>query len=65
MELLPCPFCGSAAIEDTSKHDDGSTQYLIDCTYCNASYVSFTSMKRAVQGWNNRVKQIPEEEINE
>jgi len=54
--LLPCPFCGEEAVED--EEDVGNqTKYWICCSYCNATFYSFTSMKRAVMGWNNRKPQ--------
>jgi len=52
--LLPCPFCGSEAVDDENDNT-GETVFAVYCSYCNASYESFTSMKRAIQGWNNRV----------
>ena len=51
--LLTCPFCGESAVED-EKDDNGDIVFYVYCTYCNGSYYSYTSMKRAIQGWNNR-----------
>ena len=60
-ELLPCPFCGEHAIEGEILESTGCTRYEVECTYCNASVYSYTSMKRAVQAWNVRsVNAAPE-----
>ena len=53
-ELLPCPFCGEQAVEDETEQGDGQTRYEVVCSYCCGSMCSYTSMKRAIKGWNVR-----------
>lgn len=65
IDLLPCPFCGEQAIEDEYETDDGDYRFEVNCTYCNASVYSYTSLKRAIKGWNVRAKLTPDEQGSE
>ena len=51
--LLPCPFCGGAAVEDEEEVGT-QTKHWACCSCCNAMSYSFASSQHAAQTWNNR-----------
>lgn len=58
-DLLPCPFCGGEAYEETFKYDDNSPTMFNNCCgnkNCPASYVvaEITDKQEAIKAWNTR-----------
>jgi len=49
IELKPCPFCGSKA-----RLIRFGTDYLVECTFCDASVCSGDTRERAAAVWNTR-----------
>lgn len=49
--LKPCPFCGGVA-----RMTLYGTDYLAECTCCDASACSGDTKERAAAVWNNRVE---------
>ena len=63
-ELKPFPFCsGMAEIMITSKNKieirRKGTAYLVRCKICRASSVAEFDKNKAVERWNERVKEEP------
>lgn len=52
-ELLPCPFCGGAA-----RVESFGTDYIAECTLCNASCASGDTRERAAAVWNSRIDTV-------
>lgn len=57
-ELLPCPFCGGAALLETIHgYSDVETQYYVHCLSCAAEGGWGKSEGAARACWNRRVAQ--------
>ena len=56
--LLPCPFCGSSEVNNTSyeggREVDGEVTYVIVCPDCVCSICPTLSLSEAVAAWNMR-----------
>ena len=56
--LLPCPFCGSSEVNNTSyesgREVDGEVTYIIVCPDCVCSICPTLSLCEAVAAWNMR-----------
>ncbi len=55
-ELLPCPFCGSSAVCDTSVYSDE----WVRCSVCYAVN-THPELEAAVEGWNTRTAPAQED----
>jgi Lar family restriction alleviation protein len=56
IELLPCPFCGSANVADFFAVTGNP---YIGCADCDAQGGSFLTKKEAVEAWNTRTPSAP------
>jgi len=56
-ELKPCPFCGgNGLLRERYIHSIANRKnYWIVCGKCQTRIQDRRSIKRAIEGWNNRV----------
>ena len=55
-ELLPCPFCGGEAKNQSTGYGD----YRVYCGKCECSTVRWSSSKeKAIAAWNRRTQHSP------
>ncbi len=56
--LLPCPFCGSSCVNDTSPpENDGDHSFYWVCPDCVAVGPAEPSLQEATESWNTRASQ--------
>lgn len=56
-KLLPCPFCGGEAIQETGErivwYDESEEFECVHCTNCKAS-VEGKTVEEVIKAWNTR-----------
>ena len=67
IELKPCPCCGGKAKSYYDDPYDGYQghlgRYFIGCTECNLRTSDFSSLKKAVEAWNERDEEYKDGDI--
>lgn len=54
-ELLPCPFCGSDAVQ-REKICSGPYRFGVGCTKCLCDIIGYLTEEESIKAWNTRAK---------